>query len=163
VDAHRTIEWKELDTQLCSIHRTLALVGEKWTMLLIRDAANGVRRFDDFRQHMGVSEAVLSDRLKHLVAHGVFETREYQEPGQRRRNEYRLTAKGWDLFPLLISLAQWGDRYLGDPGGPAWRIEHAACGPPVRAEVVCSHDGEILGPKDTRVVANRRAKTRTMS
>src|SRR3954453_2928148 len=111
-DRH-TVAWLDFETEQCSIHRTLAVIGEKWTMLIIRDAANGVRRFDDFRRHVGLSEAVLSDRLKRLVAEGIFETREYQEPGQRRRNEYRLPAKGWDLFPVLISLMEGGVGHLG--------------------------------------------------
>jgi DNA-binding HxlR family transcriptional regulator len=164
VQAHRTVDWRELDTQLCSIHRTLAIIGDKWTMLLIRDAANGVRRFEDFRQHVGVSEAVLSDRLKQLVGHGVFETREYQEPGQRRRNEYRLTSKGWDLFPVLIALMQWGDEHLTEPGRQPWVVEHVECGHGVRAEVRCPHDGTTLTPRDTRVVPGPRRgrrKTRT--
>jgi DNA-binding HxlR family transcriptional regulator len=167
VAAHRTIDWREIDTELCAIHRTLAVIGEKWTILVIRDAANGVRRFDDFRRHVGLSEAVLSDRLKRLVTEGIFETREYQEPGQRRRNEYRLTAKGWDLLPALIALMQWGDAHAIEPGDQAWVLEHAECGHPVRAEVRCSHDGAKVGPRDTRLVAgpglaaSTAAKTRT--
>lgn len=152
VAAHRTVDWRDIDTELCAIHRTLAVIGEKWTILVIRDAANGVRRFDDFRRHVGLSEAVLSERLKRLVAEGIFETREYQEPGQRRRNEYRLTAKGWDLFPVLIALMQWGDQHTIEPGAQASVVEHAECGHPVRAEVRCSHDGARLGPRDTRLV-----------
>jgi DNA-binding HxlR family transcriptional regulator len=166
VAAHRAIDWRDVDTELCPIHRTLGVIGEKWTILLIRDAANGVRRFDDFRQHVGLSEAVLSDRLKRLVAEGIFETREYQEPGQRRRNEYRLTPKGWDLFPVLIALLQWGEQYLGDDGGSPWAVQHAACGHPVRAEVRCSHDGDRLTPRDTRLAtgpARKRRRTRTNS
>src|SRR6476469_8397639 len=105
------MDWLDFDSEQCSVQRTLAVIGEKWTMLLIRDAANGVRRFDDFRRHVGLSEAVLAARLRARVEQGLFETREYQEPGQRRRNEYRLTAKGWDLFPVLIALMQFGDKH----------------------------------------------------
>jgi len=146
----RPVDWRDFDSEQCSIQRTLALLGEKWTMLVIRDAANGVRRFDDFRRHIGLSEPVLADRLKHLVSRGILETREYQEPGQRRRNEYRLTAKGWDLFPILISLMQWGDDHLD--GEQPWQVEHRECGHPIRAEVRCSHDGERVGPRDARLV-----------
>lgn len=151
MDAHRSFDWREMDTRICPIHRTLALIGDKWTILVIRDAANGVRRFDDFRRHVGLSEAVLSDRLKRLVAEGIFETREYQEPGQRRRNEYRLTSKGWDLFPVLIALMQWGDEHLTAPGDEPWTLEHTGCGHRARAEVVCTHDGERLTPRETRL------------
>jgi len=163
VAAHRAVDWRDIDTELCAIHRTLGVIGEKWTILVIRDAANGVRRFDDFRRHVGLSEAVLSDRLKRLVTEGIFETREYQEPGQRRRNEYRLTAKGWDLFPVLIALMQWGDEYAIEPGDQAWSVEHVECGHPVRAEVRCTHDGQKLGPRDTRLAAGPGLARRTAS
>jgi DNA-binding HxlR family transcriptional regulator len=156
------VDWLDFDTRSCAIHKTMAVIGEKWTILLIRDAANGVRRFDDFRRHVGLSEAVLSDRLKRLVTEGIFETREYQEPGQRRRHEYRLTAKGWDLFPVLIALLQWGEQHLSDPDERSWSVEHRACGHPVRAEVRCTHDGHRLTPRDTRLVP-KALETRTNS
>lgn len=146
------MRWLDLDTELCSVHRTLSVIGEKWTMLLIRDCANGVHRFDDFRRHVGLSEAVLADRLRTLVANGIFETREYQEPGQRRRREYRLTDKGWDLFPALVALMQFGNKHLADEGGESWRVQHKACGHHVVAEVRCSHDHEVLTPRDTEAV-----------
>ncbi len=154
----RDVDWRDFDTEQCSIHRTLAVIGEKWTMLIIRDAANGVRRFDDFRQHVGLSEAVLSDRLRHLVSRGILETREYQEPGQRRRNEYRLTAKGWDLFPVLIALMQWGDKHLADGDEQPWQVQHRDCGHPVRAEVRCAHDGARLTQRDTRLAPRPGAR-----
>lgn len=149
------MRWLDFDSERCTVQRTLAVIGEKWTMLLIRDAANGVHRFDDFRRHVGLSEAVLADRLRTLVANGLFETREYQEPGQRKRREYRLTAKGWDLFPVLIALRQFGDKHLSDPdeAGPRWEIQHRACGHPVHAQVRCTHDDEPVTYRDTRAVA----------
>jgi len=152
------MEWLDFDTEQCAMHRTLAVIGEKWTMLLIRDCANGVHRFDDFRRHVGMSEAVLADRLRTLVTNGIFETREYQEPGQRRRREYRLTAKGWDLFPVLVALMQFGNKHLADErGGESWRVQHKACGHHVVAEVRCSHDHEVLTPRDTEAVSGRGA------
>lgn len=149
----QSVDWRDFDTELCGIHQTLAVIGEKWSILIIRDAANGIRRFDDFRRHVGLSEAVLSDRLRHLVSRGILETRDYQEPGQRRRKEYRLTAKGWDLFPLLIALKQWGEQHLGRDEPKQYDVQHRECGHPVRAEVVCTHDGTILTPRDTRIAA----------
>lgn len=146
------MRWLDFDTEQCSVQRTLAVIGEKWTMLLIRDAANGVHRFDDFHRHVGLSEAVLADRLRTLVAQGIFETREYQEPGQRKRRAYRLTAKGWDLFPVLVALMQFGDKHLAADGDEAWQVQHKVCGHPVRAEVRCSHDGAVLTPRDTQSV-----------
>jgi DNA-binding HxlR family transcriptional regulator len=150
--------WLDFDTERCSVQRTLAVVGEKWTMLLIRDCANGVHRFDDFRRHVGLSEAVLADRLRTLVAHGIFETRDYQEPGQRKRSEYRLTAKGWDLFPVLIALMQFGDKHLAPEAGPPWQVHHKACGHSVRAEVRCTHDGHVLTPRDTEAAPGPGAR-----
>jgi DNA-binding HxlR family transcriptional regulator len=149
------MRWLDFDSERCTVQRTLAVIGEKWTMLLIRDAANGVHRFDDFRRHVGLSEAVLADRLRTLVANGLFETREYQEPGQRKRREYRLTAKGWDLFPVLIALRQFGDKHLSDDSdpGPRWAVQHKECGHPVRAEVRCTHDDAVVTYRDTRAVA----------
>lgn len=143
------MEWLDFDTAQCSIQRTLDLIGEKWTLLLIRDAANGVHRFADFRRHVGLSEAVLTDRLRTLVEAGLFETRPYQEPGQRQRHEYRLSAKGWDLFPVLIALGQWGDKHLADRRRRRWQVRHAACGHQVEAVVRCPHDGAVLTPRDT--------------
>jgi DNA-binding HxlR family transcriptional regulator len=142
--------WLDISTENCSVQRTLAVIGEKWTLLLIRDAANGVRRFDDFRRHVGLSEAVLADRLRTLVSHGIFETREYQQAGQRKRNEYRLSAKGWDLHPVLIGLLQWGDKYLADEAGSARVIVHKECGHPVHAVVRCTYDGAEVGPFQTK-------------
>ena len=144
--------WIDANTAECSVHRTLSVIGEKWTVLLIRDAANGVHRFDEFRRHVGLSETVLTDRLRTLVAQGIFETREYRDPGQRKRREYRLTRKGWDLMPVLVALMQWGDAYLAGPAGPPWTLEHRACGHPVQAVLQCTHDHELVTERDTRLV-----------
>lgn len=143
------MDWLGLDPGNCSIQRTLALIGEKWTLLVIRDAANGVRRFDDFHRHVGLSERVLADRLRTLVDAGILQTRPYRVPGQRERIEYRMTARGWELYPVLIGLLQWGDRHLADPQGPAWSVSHADCGHPVEAVVRCSHDHAVLEPRDS--------------
>lgn len=152
------MRWLDFDTEQCTVQRTLAVIGEKWTMLLIRDCANGVHRFDDFRRHVGLSEAVLADRLRTLVTNGIFETREYQEPGQRRRREYRLSAKGWDLFPVLVALMQFGNKHLAADGDEGWRVQHKACGHHVVAEVRCSHDHAVLTPRDTETVAGPGAR-----
>ncbi|MEV5355081.1 helix-turn-helix domain-containing protein [Streptomyces sp. NPDC093516] len=141
------MRWLETSTANCTVQRTLDLVGEKWSLLLLRDAMNGVRRFDDFRRHVGLSEAVLADRLRKLVAAGILETVAYREPGSRTRHEYRLTRKGWDLWPAMIALKQWGDQYTADPEGPPLAVHHAECGEDVRAVVVC---GEGHGPLTPR-------------
>lgn len=153
------MDWLDVDPDLCPVGMTLGLLGEKWTLLIVRDALNGVRRFDGFRRHIGLSEAVLSDRLQKLVAAGVLETRPYREDGRRERNEYRLTASGWDLLPVVVALKQWGETHLADPDEPVLRITHRDCGGNVRAELVCAdHPGEALGVHQTRATPGPGAR-----
>ncbi|MET9128824.1 winged helix-turn-helix transcriptional regulator [Streptomyces antibioticus] len=142
------MEWLEASTENCPVQRTLDIVGEKWTLLILRDAAAGVRRFDDFHRHIGLSEAVLSDRLRKLTAAGILTTVPYREPGSRSRNAYRMTRKGWDLWPVLIALRQWGDMYAPEPDGPVLDIRHEECGAPVRVVVECTAESVPLTPRD---------------
>ncbi|MEU6665911.1 helix-turn-helix domain-containing protein [Streptomyces sp. NPDC046727] len=153
--------WLDTSTENCTVQRTLDVIGEKWSLLVLRDAMNGVRRFDDFRGHVGLSEAVLADRLRKLVAAGILTTVPYQEPGHRTRREYRLTAKGWDLWPVMIALKQWGDRYTADPEGPPLEVRHRDCGEQVEAVVVCPTDHGRLDPRQayTKPGASARAVT----
>jgi len=140
--------WLETSTDNCTIQRTLDVVGEKWSLLVLRDAMNGVRRFDDFRRHVGMSESVLADRLRKLVLSGILEAVPYSEPGSRTRHEYRLTRKGWDLWPAMIALKQWGDQHMADPEGSPLTVSHAECGQPLRATVVCEGGhGELIPPQ----------------
>lgn len=153
------MEWLEVDPANCPVGMTLGLLGEKWTLLIVRDALNGVRRFDEFHRHIGLSEAVLSDRLQKLVAAGVLMTRPYREEGRRLRNEYRLTERGWDLLPVIVALKQWGETHLADPDEPVLEVRHRECGGVVRAELVCAeHPGETLGTRDTRAVPGPGAR-----
>jgi DNA-binding HxlR family transcriptional regulator len=145
------MEWLEASTENCPVQRTLDVVGEKWTLLILRDAVNGVRRFDDFHRHIGLSEAVLSDRLRKLIAAGVMRTVPYREPGSRSRNEYRLTRKGWDLWPVLVALRQWGEAHEGNPEGPVMDIRHSECGAPVRVVVECAGEHAALTPSEVTV------------
>ncbi len=156
------MDWIEVDTTTCPVAMTLGLLGEKWTLLIVRDALNGVRRFDEFRRHIGLSEAVLSDRLQKLVAAGVLATRPYREEGSRPRNEYRLTDRGWDLLPVIVALKQWGEKHLADRDQPVLQIAHRDCGGDVRAELVCAdHPGTVLGVHETRAVVGPGARART--
>src|SRR3954462_14060314 len=107
--SHPTPYW---DRSRCSVAGTLAVVGEKWSLLVLREAFLGVRRFADFQRILGAPKAVLSDRLATLVEQGVLTRVPYQAEGERQRHEYRLTAKGRDLYPTLVALMQWGDTYL---------------------------------------------------
>lgn len=142
------MRWLEYDTGNCSIQRTLAVIGEKWTLLVLRDAFNGVRRFDQIRDHVGISDAVLSDRLRKLVAAGVLEASPYRESGRRTRHEYRLTTKGLDLYPALIALLNWGDRYCADPQGPSVVVRHRDCGEQVEAAVLCASGHRLDSARD---------------
>jgi DNA-binding HxlR family transcriptional regulator len=136
----------------CTIGRAMAILGEKWTIVVLREVFSGVRRFDDMRVRTGVPRQVLTNRLAMLVEHGVLRREPYREPGARVRHEYRLTPKGLDLYPVLIAVAAWGDRYLADPEGPPLEFAHRDCGSPVHAEIRCA-DGHEVG--DNRDVVPR--------
>lgn len=142
------MKWLDYDTDNCSIQATLEVIGEKWTLLVLREAFNGVRRFDQIRDHVGVSDPVLSDRIRKLVAAGVLEPSPYREPGRRTRNEYHLTEKGLDLYPAMIALLKWGDRYRARPEGPSVLVTHRGCGEPVAAVVECAAGHRLESARD---------------
>jgi DNA-binding HxlR family transcriptional regulator len=142
----------------CSIHRTLDVVGEKWTLLVLREAFYGVRRFDEFARALGCARNILSARLATLVDEGLLERRPYREPGQRARVEYRLTEKGHELFPVLIALLQWGDRWEGDPEGPAVEIRHRDCGEKVAVTMSCAAGHGPLTVRDIEPVPGSGAR-----
>jgi DNA-binding HxlR family transcriptional regulator len=133
----------DYDTSNCNIAAALSIVGEKWAFLVLREAFNGVRRFDDMQRRTNAPRQVLSNRLAHLVAEGILRKAPYQEEGQRPRSEYRLTEKGIELFPVIVALLEWGDRYAAWPGGPAVELTHRDCGAPVHLELACSA-GHVL-------------------
>ncbi|MGY2004763.1 winged helix-turn-helix transcriptional regulator [Blastococcus sp. SYSU DS1024] len=137
------------DRSRCSVAGTLAVVGEKWSLLVLREAFLGVRRFADLQQALGAPKAVLTDRLATLVREGVLSREPYRAEGERQRHEYRLTDKGRDLYPTLVALMEWGDRYLADGPAPL-ALEHRECGAPVRVAVVCGDGHEIGGPREVR-------------
>lgn len=128
----------------CSVAQALEIVGEWWTLLIVRDAFFGVRRFEDFQRRLGVSRSVLTNRLNRLVDEGVFATREYET--RPRRVEYLLTDKGRDLFPVLIALQQWGDSWANEK--PPVVLRHRACGKRSRPQLVCSACGEPVTARD---------------
>ena len=115
-------------TDNCQVERSLAVFGDRQSMVVIREIFNGVRRFDDMQKHSGVNRQVLSNRLAHLVEEGILRRVPYQSEGSRIRHEYRLTQKGLDLYPILTSLAEWGARYVADAEGPAVEMVHRGCG-----------------------------------
>ena len=129
------LDWS-IDT--CTIGRAMEILGEKWTVVVLREIFNGVRRFADMREHTGIPRQVLTNRLSSLVEHGLLRREPYQEPGARARHEYRLTAKGLDLYPVLTAVMQWGDRYLADPAGPPLEMAHRDCGAQIHPELHCA-------------------------
>jgi DNA-binding HxlR family transcriptional regulator len=141
------MDYRDIDTSNCSVGRAVSLVGQSWVVLILREVTQGLRRFKDIQDHLGVSRSVLSERLDLLVDNGVLELREYREPGQRRRGEYHLTQKGRDLYPVLTALRQWGDKYMADPEGPSSEILHRGCGAHVHAKLVCDA-GHVIAPED---------------
>src|SRR3954454_4772689 len=114
------------DDQVCSIARALEVVGERWTLLLVRDAFLGVRRFQDFERSLGGSKKVLSERLERLTGEGILERRRYQE--RPPRDEYRLTPKGRALWKVLHQLMVWGDEFSRHEAGPPRLLRHRGCG-----------------------------------
>jgi DNA-binding HxlR family transcriptional regulator len=142
----------------CSIARTLGVVGEKWTLLVLREAFYGVRRFDDFQAALGCARNLLSARLKTLVENGLLEKQEYRDDRGRRRDEYRLTDKGRDLLPAVVALMQWGDRWAADEAGPAVVLRHRDCGEPVSVQLSCYAGHAPLGARDVGVVPGPGAR-----
>lgn len=137
----------------CSIARTLGVVGEKWTLLILREAFYGVRRFDDFHAALGCARNLLATRLKTLVAHELLQKTAYQDDRGRGRHEYRLTDKGRELFPVVVALMQWGDRWIADEAGPPVQLFHRDCGRAVKAQLTCDGGHANLGARDIGAVS----------
>jgi DNA-binding HxlR family transcriptional regulator len=133
----------------CSVKRALDVVGEKWTLLVLREAFYGARRFEEFQARVGCARNLLTERLNTLTEAEVLRRVPYKEPGQRERHEYRLTDKGLDLLPAIIALMQWTDRWQADPNGPPVEITHRECGHPVELILRCEHDHTPLTARDT--------------
>jgi DNA-binding HxlR family transcriptional regulator len=135
-------------TENCTVGRTMAILGERWTFVVLREVFNGVRRFDDISRHSGMPRQVLSNRLALLVEQGILRREPYRDPGERARHEYRLTDKGFDLYPVLVAIADWGDRYLADPAGPPVEFEHRDCGAVVHSLLECAHGHRVERPRE---------------
>lgn len=131
------VKLEDVDTQPCSIARALAVIGDGWSLMLVRDAFYGRRRFSDFVTYTGAQKTVVSDRLKRLVVAGIFERIEYQQ--HPSRHEYQLTEKGRDLTGVMVSLMAWGDRWLDDGDGAPIEVTHTPCNHNADPRVVCGH------------------------
>lgn len=152
------MERKSFSEMDCSVAQCLEVVGEWWTMLIVRDAFLGVTRFDVFQERLGIARNVLQLRLTRLVESGVLERVAYSE--HPPRYDYRLTAKGLDLWPVVNAMRQWGDQYAA-PSGPPINLVHRSCGHEVTANLVCSECGGPMSSRNVQAVAgNGRTKLR---
>ena len=148
-----------LGTENCSIAGTLDALGDNWSILVLRELFFGVHRFNELQRDLGISRSVLTERLARLVDLGVVRVTPYQEPGDRARNEYRLTRKGVDLLPVMVSLMSWGDQHVngdggGGGGGPVM-LHDRVSGEPVRLEMR-TPSGRLVAPNEMEPRARRR-------
>jgi DNA-binding HxlR family transcriptional regulator len=137
----------------CTIAKALEVIPTRSAFLILREAFYGTTRFDDFATRVGISEPVTAARLRELVDNGLLEREDYRDPGQRTRQRYRLTEKGAQLFPALVALMQWGDRWLDDRGGPV-ELRHRDCGERVAVELRCAA-GHSVGPDELDLAPHR--------
>jgi DNA-binding HxlR family transcriptional regulator len=137
------------EDQVCSVAGALEVIGERWSLLIVRDVFLGLRRFDEMQTDLGIARNVLQARLTRLTEQGVLERRRYQE--HPPRYEYRLTDKGLDLWPAMVALMQWGNRYAA-PGGPPVLLEHRGCGGMVDEHRTCESCGARLSVRDVRAL-----------
>ncbi|MTE22485.1 transcriptional regulator [Streptomyces sp. TRM43335] len=135
--------------QDCNLARTLEVVGERWTLLIVRSALLGTKRFDAFLEHLDIARNVLTKRLTRLVEHGIMERVPYQD--RPVRYEYRLTPSGRDLTRAVVALMQWGDRNLPQEGGPPRRADHIGCDGTVHVELRCSDCGREVRDEEVEV------------
>jgi DNA-binding HxlR family transcriptional regulator len=145
------VKHADLLDENCAVARSAAIVGERWVWLILRQAFNGARRFEDYQRGIGLARNVLTDRLNWLVAQGILERRPYAEHAARELNEYRLTDKGRALFPVYVALMQWGNEWTGLPAPPV-ELLHKPCGHRVGVRVVCSECGQDINARDTEPV-----------
>jgi DNA-binding HxlR family transcriptional regulator len=133
----------------CSIARTLDVIGEPWSPLILRDVWAGFSRFEQLQEDLGISRKVLTERLNHLVEHGVLERRPYD---RRPRYDYVLTEKGAELVGLLMVMVAWGDRWLAGNAGPPVLYRHHACGELTRVDLRCAHCGQPMQASDVELL-----------
>jgi DNA-binding HxlR family transcriptional regulator len=143
------MKWNSLEEEQCSVARTIAVIGDRWTLLVLRDCFLRVRRFEDFQARLGLTRHVLADRLKKLVRHGVLRRVPYQT--RPKRHEYILTQTGLDLYPIIMAIVHWGDIHMVDERGRPRLYEHKPCGQSFEPVMVCSACGQKLSAKDVHI------------
>jgi len=150
------MRWNELSEENCSMARTISVIGDRWTLLILRDCFLRVHRFEDFQERLGITRPILANRLKKLVDEFVLVKVPYQQ--RPRRYEYRLTQKGLDLYPIVMAIVHWGDVYMAGKKGLPLVHTHDLCGKDFDPVMVCSECGEPLLPKQVHVRPGPSAK-----
>ena len=145
------MKWDELAKEPCSVARTVAVIGDRWTLMILRDCFLGVRRFDAFEQRLGISRGIIAERLRTLVEEGVLRREAYQQ--QPVRHEYRLTEKGLALHHVMMAIVHWGDEHYAGEAGPPLLHRHKACGCDFAPVMTCSACGDRLAARDVEVRA----------
>ncbi len=143
------MKWSQLADQPCSVARSVAVIGDRWTLMLLRDCFLGVRRFEDFERRLGISRSIIADRLKSLVDEGVLRREVYQD--RPVRHEYRLTDKGLALHPVIMAIVHWGDVHYAGADGPPLIHRHKACGCDFTPVLRCSVCSGALAARDMEV------------
>ena len=143
------MRWNELSDERCSVARSVAVIGDRWTLMILRDLFLGVRRFEDFERRLGISRSIIADRLKTLVDEGVLRREAYQD--RPVRHEYRLTDKGLALHPVIMAIVRWGDVHYAGEGGPPLIHRHKACGCDFHPVQTCSECGGEVTARDVDV------------
>ncbi len=152
------MRWKELEDEACSVARTLSVVGDRWTLLILRDCFLRIRRFDDFQESLGIGRPILADRLQKLVDNFILTKVAYQT--NPPRYEYRLTEKGLSLYPIMMSLVHWGDTHLADKKGRPKLHRHRACGHFFDPVLTCSECHQPVDPRSVDVLPGPGARPR---
>ena len=140
------MRWSEIGDMTCSIARALSVVGDRWTLLILRDAFLRTRRFEHFQRSLKITRHRLADRLQKLVDNGILERVAYQD--NPLRYEYKLTAKGIDLYPVIVALVGWGDRWMAGEAGPPIELVHRTCGHTIAPALACPDCHELIGARD---------------
>jgi DNA-binding HxlR family transcriptional regulator len=143
------MRWSNLDKEACSVARTVSVIGDRWTLLILRDCFLRVRRFEEFQARLGITRPILTSRLRKLVKEFVLTRVPYQE--RPLRHEYRLTQKGLDLYPVVMSIVHWGDVHMAGRKGRPLLHQHANCGKTFDPVMTCSACGEPVNPRQVHV------------
>lgn len=148
------MRWDEIDDSLCSLARTLGVIGDRWTLLVLREAFLGTRRYDDYQRNLAAAPHIVAARLKKLVESKVLEKRRYQD--HPPRYEYRLSERGHELYPVVIALITWGEKWLKSAQGPATIRTHKSCNHRLHVVTSCAACGEPVTARDVKAVMTPR-------